>query len=396
MSSSRNDIREGHYSISYESPNDEFKHNSNNLETNQDGQIPEDNYMIVYFTFFLQGIALLLGWNVFTTTMVYFHVRFIGTPFVDNFENYFSISFMFPNLLFLGYAIYFQKSVGKYVWSNSRFAFFINNDFYDAFTAYLQNGTFAVVSQFSPIYMQAVMSGQGLAGVIVAVFEIVSAITLENKNTPTEAELSQMALACFLFSMFMSLLSLITYFILTRSSLYLHHFPPHEKPIIHPIDQTLSNHSLQSTFNRIQLLCFAMFVDFTVTLALYPSITASIKSTTSNQKKYLFQQDYLFIPLHFLIFNLCDWVDVGMYGKRIVPLLINNDWFYFLVLIMFGITNGYLASMCMMAGPQVFGVVKDLAGTLLSFFIVLGLVCGSLFSFPLRAISCGCDPFAVN
>ncbi|CAG8781246.1 37144_t:CDS:2, partial [Gigaspora margarita] len=219
MSSSKNDIREGHYSISYKSPNNEFKHNSNKLETNQDGQIPKDNYLMVYFTFFLLGIATVLAWN-------------------------------------------------------------------------------------------------GLAGVIVSVFEIVSAITIENKKTPTDAELSQMAFACFLFSMFIALLSIITYFILTWSPLYRHYFPPQETLIIHPIDQTLSNHSLQSTFNRIQLLCFAIFYDFTITLGLYPSITAFIKSTTPIQNRYLFQQDYLFIPIHFLIFNIFDWIGRSLPGFK--------------------------------------------------------------------------------
>ncbi|CAG8612429.1 8864_t:CDS:2, partial [Cetraspora pellucida] len=357
-----------------------------------------------------------------TIASVYFQARFIGTPFVDGFQNYFSISYMFPHLLFLGYAIYSQKSANmsrritvslfsftmifmaiaittqvKLFTPDGYFYFIILLMFLSgAFTAYLQNGIFAVVSQFSPMYMQAVMSGQGLAGVIVAAFEIVSALAIENKQISTEADLSQMALACFLFSMFISLLSLITYFILTRLPLYIHHFPPHETPIIHPIDQTLSNHSLQTTFHRIRLLCFAICFNFTVTLALYPSITAYIKTTISEKNRYLFQEDYIFIPLHFLIYNICDWIDVGIYGKRIVPLLINNDWVYLFVLMLFGITNGYLVSMCMMTGPQVFGVVKDLAGTLLSFFLVFGLVFGSLFSFPLRAISCGCNPFTVN
>ncbi|KAF0555357.1 Solute carrier family 29 equilibrative nucleoside transporter, member 1/2/3 [Gigaspora margarita] len=459
MSSSKNDIREGHYSISYKSPNNEFKHNSNKLETNQDGQIPEDNYLMVYFTFFLLGIATVLAWNVFTTASVYFHSRFIRTPFVDYFENYFSIIYVVPELLFLGYAIYFQKSgnmsrrinisllslvtIFMMVAITTQVNLFTPTGYFyfiiflmflsGIFTAYLQNGVFAVVSRFSPIYMQAVMSGQGLAGVIVSVFEIVSAITIENKKTPTDAELSQMAFACFLFSMFITLLSIITYFILTWSPLYRHYFPPQETLIIHPIDQTLSNHSLQSTFNRIQLLCFAIFYDFTITLGLYPSITAFITSTTPIQNRYLFQQDYLFIPIHFLIFNIFDWigrslpgfkslvitskyyllifslfqttfiilflfsnVDVGMYGKRIVPLLITNDWIYFLMLSLFGFTNGYLASLCMVAGPQVFGVVKDLAGNLLNFFMIFGLVCGSLLSFPLRALSCGCNPFTAK
>ncbi|CAG8576740.1 32538_t:CDS:2, partial [Racocetra persica] len=212
MSSLRDDIREGYRSFNYESQNNEFKYNSNKLETNQGAQIPEDHIMI-YFIFFLQGIMILLGWNVFTIASVYFHAKFIGTPFVDDFQNYFSISYMFPHLLFLGYAIYSQKSANmsrriaislfsfttifmtiaittqvKLFTPDGYFYFIILLMFLSgAFTAYLQNGIFAVVSQFSPV-------GQGLAGVIVAAFEIVSALAIENKQISTEADLSQMAL----------------------------------------------------------------------------------------------------------------------------------------------------------------------------------------------------------
>ncbi|CAG8451526.1 8898_t:CDS:2 [Scutellospora calospora] len=401
MSSSRDDDIRERYSISYESPNNESKNNS------------RKNFSI--------SIVMLLGWNVFTISSVYFSIKFIETPFVNDFQNYFSISFMISNIFFLGHAIYFQKSANmsrrivislcsltlifmataittqiKLFTPDGYFCFIILLMFLSgAFTAYLQNGVFSVVSQFSPMYMQAVMSGQGLAGIIVAILEILSAIIIENKHTPTEAELSQITLAYFIFAMLISLLSLISYFILTRSPLYLHYIPPQEKPIIHPIDQTLNNHSIQRTFNRIRLLCFAIFFNFLVTLALYPSITASIKSTTTDQNKQLFQQNYLFIPIHFLIFNAGDWIEVGIHGKRLVPLLITNDWIYFLILVLFAITNGYLGSLTMMAGPQVFGVVKDFAGTLLSFFLAFGLVCGSMFSFPLKAISCGCNPFAM-
>ena len=58
------------------------------------------------------------------------------------------------------------------------------------------------------------------------------------------------------------------------------------------------------------------------------------------------------------------------------------------------VSNGYVASLEMMNGP---GLVPDgqqsRAGTIMAFFLVLGLVLGSVGSFGVRAIACQCNPF---
>jgi len=59
---------------------------------------------------------------------------------------------------------------------------------------------------------------------------------------------------------------------------------------------------------------------------------------------------------------------------------------------LFAVSNGYMGSLAMMAAPQVEGIKKDLAGTIMSFCLVFGLTIGSFFSFPIRAISLGYNP----
>jgi equilibrative nucleoside transporter 1/2/3 len=58
------------------------------------------------------------------------------------------------------------------------------------------------------------------------------------------------------------------------------------------------------------------------------------------------------------------------------------------------VSNGYVASLEMMNGPS---LVPDgqqsRAGTIMAFFLVLGLVVGSVSSFGVRAIACQCNPF---
>ncbi|RHZ77343.1 hypothetical protein Glove_180g133 [Diversispora epigaea] len=410
-------------------------------------EIPKDKYKSVYLIFFVQGVAQLLGWNVFITASVFFKSRFRGSPYEDNFENYFSFSFMGSSLISLSHALYTQKSANlsyritlsllvsvinfllvaistKYenLFTPSGYFYFITlMVFISGITsAYMQNGIFGTVSRFPPTHVQAVMSGQGLAGVATAISQIFSALASAD-------DLAHGAFIYFISAFIVTLLALILYFGLIRLPLYLH-YVPNEKNIVEdtPIINNLNNRLILDTFAKIRTMAFSVAFVFVVTLAVFPSITALIKSVVGDENKSKFQMDYFFIPLHFLIYNLGDWfgrllptiescvitdqkklasisiirvifipfflfcnVDVGLTGKRILPLLINNDLLYFFILSLFSISNGYLASLLMMAAPQLANVEKDLAGTIMTFFLVFGLSIGSIISFPLRYLSCG-------
>ncbi|CAJ0745892.1 16513_t:CDS:2 [Entrophospora sp. SA101] len=330
---------------------------------------PKDDYNIIYYIFFLQGISMLLPWNGVTT-------------------------------------------------------------------GYLQNDTFGTAAQISPKYTQAVMSGQGLAGLgasISQIFSILNSRQLTNYGDD-DVELSNSAFIYFLSAFIILVISLISYVILTKLPLFLYH---HQNKNINAIieeeeseEQSLLNKNLFNiTFTKIIRLVYSIIFVFMITLSLYPSITTSVKSTVKDDERSGYQKDYLFIPLHFLMYNfgdllgkslpiikffaiknidllmlmstsriifiplilLCN-IDIG--DKRLFPLLITNDFLYFFIIILFSFSNGYLASLIMMTGPQIQNVNKGLAGTLLTFCMVLGLTIGSLLSFPMRSLSCGgCNPF---
>ena len=63
-------------------------------------------------------------------------------------------------------------------------------------------------------------------------------------------------------------------------------------------------------------------------------------------------------------------------------------------MLLLGISNGYYGTLCMMYGP---GIVREehreWAGSTMLFCLVVGLACGSFFSFAIRAILCHCNPF---
>ena len=81
--------------------------------------------------------------------------------------------------------------------------------------------------------------------------------------------------------------------------------------------------------------------------------------------------------------------------------IISSDVLFMLLMMCFGLTNGYVSSMCMMAAPSLEHNPRldgrtedvDVAATVASFFLVGGLAVGSILSFAVRAMVCDCNPF---
>jgi solute carrier family 29 (equilibrative nucleoside transporter), member 1/2/3 len=81
------------------------------------------------------------------------------------------------------------------------------------------------------------------------------------------------------------------------------------------------------------------------------------------------------------------------------PPIINSDIIYMLILLAFGITNGHLCSLCMMAAPspehneELKREHIDTAAIVAQFCLVAGLAIGAIASFAVRAAVCNCNPF---
>ncbi|XP_036622587.1 equilibrative nucleoside transporter 1 isoform X3 [Trichosurus vulpecula] len=176
--------------------------------------------------------------------------------------------------------------------------------------------------------------------------------------------------------------------------------------------------SIIAILKQIWVLALSVCFVFTVTIGVFPSVTAEVQSTiagTSDWNKY-------FIPVScFFTFNVFDWAGrslttVYMWPKkesrwllpslvvaRIVfvplmmlcnvhprknlPVVFHHDAWFIIFMIFFAFSNGYLASLCMCFGPKkVKPFEAETAGTIMAFFLSLGLALGALLSFGLRAI----------
>ncbi|KAB0362521.1 hypothetical protein FD754_006677 [Muntiacus muntjak] len=167
---------------------------------------------------------------------------------------------------------------------------------------------------------------------------------------------------------------------------------------------------------KIWLTALCLVLVFTVTLSVFPAITAMVTSSTSPGKWSQF-----FNPICcFLLFNVMDclgrsltsyflWPDED---SRLLPLLVclrvlfvplfmlchvpersrlpvlfPQDAYFITFMLLFAVSNGYLVSLTMCLAPrQVLPQEREVTGTLMTFFLALGLSCGASLSFLFKAL----------
>ncbi|OCH95953.1 hypothetical protein OBBRIDRAFT_787800 [Obba rivulosa] len=323
--------------------------------------------------------------------------------------------------------------------------------------SYLQTAVVAIASLFGPRTMQAVMSGQAAVGVAVSAVQVISAATslrvppsseiqVQNASQPEETS----AFIFFGLSTLFLLVSAGAHTMLIRLPMYKFMVersqtagggnPPDtpglldddENPFEHPHH---THHDGKRDMLRLAKLNlpynFAVAYVFAITLSVFPPLTVSVRPTNPATHPLLFS------TVHFLIFNvgdflgryLCSFPRLLVWSARrlltlsfartlFIPLflmcniqwgassvtsnpILNSDVLFMTILLAFGLSNGYVSSMCMMSAPSLTHNPRlkgraqdvDIAATVASFCLVSGLALGSLASFAVRAAVCDCNPF---
>ncbi|KAI0347455.1 hypothetical protein BDW22DRAFT_1368089 [Trametopsis cervina] len=328
------------------------------------------------------------------------------------------------------------------------FAFVIINGICQAAAgSYLQTAAIAVASLFGPTAIQAVMTGQAAIAIAVSGVEVLSAAGSIHTNGAGEiiAESEPEEKSAFVFftlSTLFLVLSAGAQILLTRLPTYkmlMQQFHvtaerslSNSQPDIAQSHGESKQHQLFRVGKANVIYNMAVAYVFVVTLAVFPPITISVLPTNPATHPLLFS------AIHFFVFNVGDFF--GRYicsfprlviwsPKRLLSLslartlfipiflmcnvqrptlsqsastaIINSDVLFMLILLAFGLSNGYVSSLCMMAAPSVEhnprlkGRVEDVdvAATVASFCLVGGLAIGGFASFAVRAAVCDCNPF---
>lgn len=205
---------------------------------------PRDNYSLVYIVFFLQGVGMLFPWNVFISAPSYFTLRLADTNFKDNFENIFSFTYSFSNLLMMvisvrhahrtfftmRFTVAWPQIMTALIFSavcamveinlNGNLLFGTHVAFVlvcGITAALLQAGIFGLAGRFPPMYTQAVMSGQGVAGATVSIISLVTAADAPCDGGQDLDSVRSEYFAYFLSSTIIIVITLIAFLTLTGS-----------------------------------------------------------------------------------------------------------------------------------------------------------------------------------
>lgn len=308
-------------------------------------------------------------------------------------------------------------------------------------TGLIQNGLFSFASGFGRSeYTQAIMTGQAVAGVLPPLAQIISVLVVpakkekEDGNGADTTDASpKSAFVYFLTATIISVLALVAFFYLLRKEANSRALKSAAKSTLNGASEgdaltgnprrlsTSHEHGEESNdrpsvplgtlFRRMPFLALAVFICFAVTMV-FPVFTASIFSVNNIDSA-------IFIPTAFLLWNIGDLVGrlvtlwpkislthypfalfcLAMARLLFIPLYflcniknkgaaVSSDFFYLVIVqFLFGLTNGYLGSSCMMgSGEWVLPEEREAAGGFMGLMLVGGLTVGSLLSFLLGDI----------
>ncbi|XP_058518361.1 equilibrative nucleoside transporter 2 isoform X2 [Ochotona princeps] len=321
--------------------------------------------------------------------------------------------------------------------------------FINSFCAILQGSLFGQLGTMPSTYSTLFLSGQGLAGIFAALAMVLSMASGVDAQTS--------ALGYFITPCVGILLSIVCYLSLSHlefAHYYLAKKPsqaptqeletraellqaddkngipnspkkatltldldPEKEPEQVPVEaQQAEKPSVFTVFRKIWLTALCLVLVFTVTLSVFPAITAMVTSSTSPGKWSQF-----FNPICcFLLFNVMDWLGRSLTSyflwpvedSRLLPLLVclrflfvplfmlchvpqrsrlpvlfPQDAYFITFMLLFAVSNGYLVSLTMCLAPrQVLPHEREVAGALMTFFLALGLSCGASLSFLFKAL----------
>lgn len=440
----------------YEPLNEEAEFPGETRQQNENNEAPFS--WVEYSIFALLGVAMLWAWNMFLAAAPYFQSRFESDDWVlQNFQSaiisvstvtnlgamttltnmQYTASYPFRiNLaLFMNVAVFTLLTLSTSLFLDaSPYQYLVFLLVMVAGTAWaaglIQNGAFAFASSFGrPEYMQAIMAGQGVAGVLPPIAQIVSVLVAppkgSNESTSpqgVEQGAGTAAFIYFLTAVVVSAIAIVGFIPLVRR-----HNHIIENRLVDQMAASLTSIedaeratrkvvSMTTLLKRLHWLAAAVFMCFVVAM-FFPVFTPKIVSVTPPENAGLLLQPAAFIPLGFFFWNLGDLggrastlllpyrdrpavlFAISIARSLFLPMyafcnihgqgaIINSDIFYLVVVqFLFGLTNGWLASNCMMAaGEWVEEGEREASGGFMGLCLVAGLTVGSLLSFTAAGI----------
>ncbi|KAK2497543.1 hypothetical protein MC885_007713 [Smutsia gigantea] len=315
------------------------------------------------------------------------------------------------------------------------------------FINFLQGSLFGQLGTMPSTYSTFFLSGQGLAGIFAALAMLMSMASGVDAQTSalgyfiTPCVGILMSVVCYLSLSHLVRLEFARYYLAKKPSQAQSQELETKAELLQPDENGIPNSpqraaltldldtekepekpqqprkpSVFIVFQKIWLMALCLVLVFTVTLSVFPAIAAMVTSSASPGKWSQF-----FNPICcFLLFNIMDWLGRSLTSyflwpdedSRLLPLLVclrvlfvplfmlchvsersrlptlfPQDAYFITFMLLFAVSNGYLMSLTMCLAPrQVLPHEREVAGTLMTFFLALGLSCGAALSFLFKAL----------
>ncbi|KAL7271300.1 hypothetical protein RUND412_005952 [Rhizina undulata] len=365
-----------------------------------------------YGVFLFLGCAMLWSWNMFMACATYFQRRFSENVFIlNNFQSFILVVSTITNLstmlylttkhttnystricasLIINMAVFTLLALST-VWfevgAKPYLVFVLLCVFASSLsTGMSQNGVFAHVNRYGGIYTQAIMTGQGIAGVLPAIAQIVSVVAIPQADNDLHSS-PKSAFVYFATATFVSAVTLGLFLLLLSRE------PSQTEPLLSnpeesedeaPSEQFKKGVSLWTMLKKLRYLSFALWYCFCVTMA-FPVFTQAIVSVRDPADASRFFQPDVFIPWGFLLWNvgdllgriICGFEALTASNPKIIlacslartlfipayflcnikgeGAVIDSDLFYWLLQLGFGVSNGWVGSNAMMVAPAYVG-----------------------------------------
>jgi len=411
----------------------------------RDASPPKDKYRFVWLVFYMLGMTTLLPWNFFIAVSGYWNFKFrdpdsnstsTDTTLQKEFTSYLAIASNIPNATFVVLNVFYGRSfnlniriIGALSLISTLFIGVIlmariNSDHWQMWflystliivvllnicTAVFQGGIIGVAGKFPLSYMGGMMSGQALGGIFPA---LVNILVISQKVNGADV-----GFYCFIVAFVFVILSLALYCAVQTTDFFKHYAGNRQ--------DDASDHgetSYKEVFQQSWKYQLSVFINFATSLSVFPSVTVLVDSQYRDDETNTFARVYFTPVTCFLLFNCGDYlgrivashlklpnsstlgqnatllislIRIGFIpllmfcnaapGIRRLPVYFDNDAYYYVIMIIFSISNGYVGNLCMMNGPKTVERKDDqeCAASMLVSVLVLGIGLGSALSYPI-------------
>ncbi|XGW25273.1 hypothetical protein V3C99_006581 [Haemonchus contortus] len=414
----------------------------NTPTSNDHDDAPIDRFWIVFMIILLNGIGVLLPWNMFITIAPNYYVEYWftvdgnKTSYAKSFMSALGITAQIPNCLMsiinmsqiIGGSLMIRIA-GPLTANCANVAIILSlvifqdpsqnamNWFYivsltivmvmNACNGLYQNSVFGLAADFPATYTNALVVGTNICGTFTSLLSVVTTVAF-----PTNYK--AVALIYFSISLGTLLLCGISLIYLTRLKFYKFYVKKGELSRIAEHSTRPSLRQFYETFKSCWMQLLSIFLVFFVTLSVFPTVLAG---TTPNKKgepwnssisKELYPGITTFLNFnlfaaigsstaHFIQFPGPKLLMVPVVARllfipffmlcnynvddRVMPVLFENEWFFIIGNTLMAFTSGYFSSLGMMYAPRVVpSSLSKTAGMAAALCLVTGIMCGVAFT----------------